>query len=631
MNDATTPALEFDPLSPQTLADPGPAYSQLRERCPFHHHRTETHDFYVTSRYDEIKQQVYGHAAERAALLRSRQRQAREARRAAARGQRRLDPRGRRPARARALRRAHGVQRHAALPEERSIVELPRVDRHAVRRRPQRVHERSTRPSTSSGPDRQRELLEQGRSTSSTTGRAASPSIPPRSSKERGVVIEEWRLGRGAGARMRDKQFPVAASPARATPTRLPIGDTEIIETAPRDTLSRVLQGLVPARPHGRGRRRRLRPGADGAADHERFGDACPRAGAPRRAPIVPRARPRPHARRRSRPTARRPARRSPSYCHAAARSRAHGGRLPRRSSSSGCTAACSTSACSEITQQPDAPFIGAVRRAGRLVRAKRRVRAHARSCTDGGVERGLARGAHRGRARAEHGFTATELDRASANMLRGMRAALRRARQDAVGRRSRTSTWAHFLEGDADPEHRAASTSSTSSSCPAITLAEVNALARDVARAIASRVIVVKRRRRRRPRCPTRRRCSRCSTASQHVRRWPRTRTRRPTRRSWRRRPRRARSCRRRTIAPVGVTEWTLSNGARVLLKPTDFKDDELLFRALRARAARRWSTDTDYLDAHARERGASTRAALGSFNADCAAEGARRQGGVA
>src|SRR5882762_2777443 len=58
MNDATTSAFEFDPLSAQTLADPGPAYSQLRERCPFHHHRSETHDFYVTSRYDEIRQQV---------------------------------------------------------------------------------------------------------------------------------------------------------------------------------------------------------------------------------------------------------------------------------------------------------------------------------------------------------------------------------------------------------------------------------------------------------------------------------------------------------------------------------------------------------------------------------------------
>jgi len=51
---------EFDPLSPQTLAEPGPAYSGLRERCPFHHHRTATHDFYVTSRHDEIRQQVLG-------------------------------------------------------------------------------------------------------------------------------------------------------------------------------------------------------------------------------------------------------------------------------------------------------------------------------------------------------------------------------------------------------------------------------------------------------------------------------------------------------------------------------------------------------------------------------------------
>ncbi|UCD25226.1 MAG: insulinase family protein, partial [Gemmatimonadota bacterium] len=30
-----------------------------------------------------------------------------------------------------------------------------------------------------------------------------------------------------------------------------------------------------------------------------------------------------------------------------------------------------------------------------------------------------------------------------------------------------------------------------------------------------------------------------------------------------------------------LGITTWTLSNGARVILKPTDFKDDEILFRA--------------------------------------------------
>ncbi len=34
-------------------------------------------------------------------------------------------------------------------------------------------------------------------------------------------------------------------------------------------------------------------------------------------------------------------------------------------------------------------------------------------------------------------------------------------------------------------------------------------------------------------------------------------------------------------TIPSIGVTIWTLSNGARVVLKPTDFKDDEILFHA--------------------------------------------------
>ena len=30
-----------------------------------------------------------------------------------------------------------------------------------------------------------------------------------------------------------------------------------------------------------------------------------------------------------------------------------------------------------------------------------------------------------------------------------------------------------------------------------------------------------------------------------------------------------------------LGITEWTLSNGVRVVLKPTTFKQDEILFRA--------------------------------------------------
>ncbi len=39
-----------------------------------------------------------------------------------------------------------------------------------------------------------------------------------------------------------------------------------------------------------------------------------------------------------------------------------------------------------------------------------------------------------------------------------------------------------------------------------------------------------------------------------------------------------------RRAIPAIGVMEWTLSNGARVVLKPTKFKEDEILFRATSA-----------------------------------------------
>src|SRR6267143_5063758 len=50
--------------------------------------------------------------------------------------------------------------------------------------------------------------------------------------KERGVVIEEWRGGLGAGSRIRDKQFPVLFHQSRYA-ERLPIGKPEILRTAP--------------------------------------------------------------------------------------------------------------------------------------------------------------------------------------------------------------------------------------------------------------------------------------------------------------------------------------------------------------------------------------------------------------
>ncbi len=61
---------------------------------------------------------------------------------------------------------------------------------------------------------------------------------PEEVDKERGVVIEEWRLGRGAEMRILDKQLPVIFKDSRYA-ERLPIGKVEIIENFEHETLKR--------------------------------------------------------------------------------------------------------------------------------------------------------------------------------------------------------------------------------------------------------------------------------------------------------------------------------------------------------------------------------------------------------
>ncbi len=56
--------------------------------------------------------------------------------------------------------------------------------------------------------------------------------------KERGVIIEEWRMGRGAFQRMRDKILPVLLKGSKYA-ERLPIGKKEIIENVSYKTMTR--------------------------------------------------------------------------------------------------------------------------------------------------------------------------------------------------------------------------------------------------------------------------------------------------------------------------------------------------------------------------------------------------------
>jgi len=57
---------------------------------------------------------------------------------------------------------------------------------------------------------------------------------PEELEKERGVVVEEWRLGRGANGRVQDRQIPLLFRDSRYADRR-PIGDPEIVKTIPRE------------------------------------------------------------------------------------------------------------------------------------------------------------------------------------------------------------------------------------------------------------------------------------------------------------------------------------------------------------------------------------------------------------
>ena len=69
---------------------------------------------------------------------------------------------------------------------------------------------------------------------------------PEEVTKERPVIVEEWRLGRGADARMFDRQVPILFRGSRYA-ERQPIGKLEAIQAADAASLAPLLPALVPS------------------------------------------------------------------------------------------------------------------------------------------------------------------------------------------------------------------------------------------------------------------------------------------------------------------------------------------------------------------------------------------------
>jgi len=248
-----------------------------------------------------------------------------------------------------------------------------------------------------------------------------------------------------------------------------------------------------------------------------------------------------------------------------------------------------------EISQKPDAPFIGAGAGKGSFLARDVDAFSLDAAVQDGGVERGLEALLVESRRVDQFGFLQAELDRARTNLLRGYE------RANAERDKTESADYAdeyirNFLESEVIPgiEYEY---SITQKLLPTIALDDVNKLA---AHWITddNRVVIVQGPQKDGVTLPAENallavfdRTAKVSVVAyaENVSGEALIDALRPA----------GRIVAQRSIAgAAGVYEWTLSNGARVLLKPTDFKADEILFSAF-SEGGTSLTADSTYMSA--------------------------------
>lgn len=390
--------------------------------------------------------------------------------------------------------------------------------------------------------------------------------------KERGVVIEEWRLGRGADERMSDAQMPILYQGSRYAERNV-IGDPEILRHASYETIKRFYRDWY--RPD------LMAVVAVGDFDvaavegriRELFGAIPARTSPrPRLAPEVP-----DHAE---------------TLFAIATDPEASGSGVSLvvkhalwpdgtvgdfRDGLRGMLANSMLRArLGELSRQADPPFSGAFAMDRPMARTNAMFMMTA-TVKEDGVARGLeALLTELERAR-RHGFTDTELARAKAEMLRQAEQAAAEAAKTESQRHAR-ALQAHFLRGSAYTD-AAGRLQLARDLLPGITVDEVEARLREMADA-GSRVVTVEAPRKDGLAVPTAGELAAVMAAVQarDVPPYVDAVTDEPLVPNV---PAPAAITARETDETLGTTTWTLANGVRVVLKPTDFKNDEILFWA--------------------------------------------------
>ncbi len=407
--------------------------------------------------------------------------------------------------------------------------------------------------------------------------------------KERGVVIEEWRLGQGAAARLQKKQFPILFKDSRYA-ERLPIGKPEILENFEYETLKRFyrewyrpdLMAVVAVGDFD--------PATIEQLVQEHFGNLA--------APADPRERtvyPVPDHEETLFAIATDPEMTFNSvsaYWKQDLRDE-NSFRAYRQSVVESLYNQMLNQRLFELTQRADPPFLGAFSGQGRFIGAKE-VYILGAGAPNNGIERALSAIMTEAERVARFGFTESELEREKRELLRAM--------EQAYAEREKTESSVYaseyvrsFLWGEPTPGI-ANEYEWTQQFAPGITLAEVNRLAREWI-VDENRVILVSAPESETTSVPTEDDLSAvfAAVASAEIAAYEDAATDAPL---VARTPEPAAIVERENIEEIGIQRWQLANGVRVILKPTDFKDDEIVFRAW-SPGGSSLATDEDYIAA--------------------------------
>jgi zinc protease len=429
---------------------------------------------------------------------------------------------------------------------------------------------------------------------------------PAEIDKERGVVMEEWRLRRGAGARMQERILPILLKGSRYA-ERVPIGKTEVLQNFKHERLKQFYADWY-------------RPDLMAVVAVGDFDQAAVERLVKAQFASMPKpATPRP------RPTYDVPDRIGTSYAVMTDKeltttsvsvdhlvpTRPYGTvgvyrqRLVDRVFGSMLSARLA-----EIAQKPEAPFISAFAGRGAFIGRTKDSASLGALVKDGGVERGLAAVLDEAHRVAQFGFTATELDRQRQTILRGRERAL--AEKENVQAASRANEYVrNFLNGETlpslDDEYAL-----VARFVPEITLDEVNRMAKDWFPE-TNRLVVVSAPEKAGVAVPDEAALAavfkdapgRDLTA--YVDRVAGTVLMETP-------PPPASIVKETKKEAIGITEWELSNGVKVVFKPTTFKQDEIVFRAV-SPGGHSLASDADFIPASTAT-AAVTAGGLGTFS---------------